>query len=90
MVNPLHIATQGYLCSPLSVATDGYICVDVEVDQPSKKPGSSGTGSRSKTTYKQPYKAPTKISEEDYNIYLKRKEEEEVLLFIKIFTQVCL
>ena len=90
MVSPLDIATQGYLCSPLSVATDGYICIDVEVDKPViKKPGGSG-GGRSKTTYKQPYKIPEKVSEEDYNIYLKRKEEEEVLLFIKIFAQICL
>lgn len=76
VVNPLHIATQGYLCSPLSVAVDGYICIDVDVDQPSK-PGGSGKPGRSKTSYKQPYKVPKKITEEEYNDFLKRKEKKK-------------
>jgi hypothetical protein len=94
MINPLDIATDGYLCDPLSIATRGYISVDVEVVEPQappkKKKGGSGTG----TGIKGPSikKRPLDIIYED-DIYAeerRRIDEEEMILIIKIFTQACL
>ena len=92
MISPIDIATQGYLCDSVSVATDGYICIEVIVDpvidddiplpgggsgRPSHYYDDDGLADFSKGTpytYKEAYK----------------EDEEEIMLFIKVITKVCL
>jgi hypothetical protein len=89
MINPFHIATDGYLCNVEAIATDGYISLcglitPEIIDVVTKKQGGSITTKavgRTAVTYID----PTKVQEELNKQILR--EEEEILIFIKAFVK---
>ena len=71
MIKPLNIATSGYLCNTLSIAVDGYLCPNKDIDY-----GDIGT---------LPFReSQNKKREKSYDII---EDDNEILLFIKIFTR---
>ena len=74
MINPLSIATEGYLKNkrlPITVATNGYIYIDDTIVPPT--PIKSGSTNR-----------PIYINKEDI-MWLLKREDDEILTILKIF-----
>ena len=83
-LDPLDIATQGYLNSPLSIAVDGYLSVEVVIEP---EPGPKDTGGvySFRTKLK---KVPQKKGKQR-TAARRRREEEEIMLISKIFFEIC-
>lgn len=88
MINPLSIATDGYLCGgsykPLVIAVNGYLCIkvttpDIETPPVTKKQSGGYKSGVKRINLKDTAK------ERQYINKLIIKEEEEILTFIKVF-----
>ena len=71
MIRPLNIATSGYLCNTLSISVDGYLCPTKDIDVIDGTTFPFGRGQE-------------KRREKVYDII---EDDNEILLFIKIFTR---